>query len=50
MSILSPTEFTTLNGLYVEDKTHAEIATELKLTEKQIRMTEVRAMRLIERQ
>lgn len=50
MSILSPTEFATLNGLYVEDKTHAEIATELKLTEKQIRMTEVRAMRLIERQ
>lgn len=50
MSILSPTEFATLNGLYVEDKTHAEIAIELKLTEKQIRMTEVRAMRLIERQ
>ena len=50
MGILSPTEFATLNGLYIEDKTHAEIATELKLTEKQIRMTEVRAMRLIERQ
>lgn len=50
MSILSPTEFATLNGLYIENKTHAEIATELKLTEKQIRMTEVRAMRLIERQ